>query len=272
MNTIIKSYQLKNGETRYMFRINHGINSSTGKFHRTSRRSFKSKWEAEQALKTELENKTTARKRHFSNRHYTREEMINFLEMTKNESSKIYYTFFRLLAYSGIRVNEANALTWENINFEDNTILINKSVSYSAGNEIYPRPLSSDNWRTIKIDTQTMQILKEWREEQVKQLQHKGIEAKHQLQPVFSSSQNALLNPSQSRLWLNRISEKHNLKPIVTHTFRHAHAAILTESEANPAGIQQRLGYPKRNATVTENVKQETLDKFLDYMDDERNN
>lgn len=89
---------------------------------------------------------------------------------------------------------------------------------------------------------------------------------------MFSSSQNALLKPSQSRLWLNRILEKHNLKPIVIHAFRHFHASILTEVEANPAGIQQRLGYPKRNAIVTENITQETLDKLLDYMTDERNN
>lgn len=41
----------------------------------------------------------------------------------------MYYAFYRLLGFSGVRTNEAYALTWEDIDFENNTILINKSLS-----------------------------------------------------------------------------------------------------------------------------------------------
>ncbi|PIC80701.1 site-specific integrase [Sporosarcina sp. P18a] len=52
-NTIIKSYTLKNNETRYMFRLYMGVDPLTGKEMTTTRRGFKTKKEAQDAL-TEL--------------------------------------------------------------------------------------------------------------------------------------------------------------------------------------------------------------------------
>src|SRR5699024_5575503 len=47
---MIKSYQLKNKEKRYMFQIYVGVNPLTGKEIRTTRRGFKTKKEASLAL------------------------------------------------------------------------------------------------------------------------------------------------------------------------------------------------------------------------------
>src|SRR5699024_4966178 len=49
-NTAIKSYKLKNNETRYMFRLNMGVDSLTGKERTTTRRGFKTKAKAQNAL------------------------------------------------------------------------------------------------------------------------------------------------------------------------------------------------------------------------------
>ncbi|AVK85934.1 site-specific integrase [Lysinibacillus sp. B2A1] len=48
--SIIESYKLKNGQTRYMFQIYIGTDPLTGKQQRTTRRNFKTKKEAELAL------------------------------------------------------------------------------------------------------------------------------------------------------------------------------------------------------------------------------
>ncbi|SCX66892.1 site-specific integrase [Lysinibacillus fusiformis] len=48
--SVIESYKLKNGQTRYMFQIYIGTDPLTGKQQRTTRRNFKTKKEAELAL------------------------------------------------------------------------------------------------------------------------------------------------------------------------------------------------------------------------------
>ena len=52
-NTNIKSYTLKNNERRYMFQLYMGVDPLTGKERTTTRRGFKTKREAQDAL-TEL--------------------------------------------------------------------------------------------------------------------------------------------------------------------------------------------------------------------------
>ncbi|MDN4493100.1 site-specific integrase [Ureibacillus aquaedulcis] len=59
--TSIKSYKLKNNETRYMFQIYIGVDPLTGKEQSTTRRGFKTKKEAKDALvalKVEIKNGT----------------------------------------------------------------------------------------------------------------------------------------------------------------------------------------------------------------------
>lgn len=59
--TTIKAYKLKNGDTRYMFRIYLGVDPLTGEPRNTTRRSFRTKKEAQLAydrLKFELRNGT----------------------------------------------------------------------------------------------------------------------------------------------------------------------------------------------------------------------
>lgn len=60
---------------------------------------------------------------------YSKEQLIEFLNALKNEGDIKKFTFFRLLAFSGMRKREAFALTWKDINFNENTIRINKAVT-----------------------------------------------------------------------------------------------------------------------------------------------
>ncbi|MFC7688146.1 site-specific integrase [Ureibacillus sp. GCM10028918] len=86
---------------------------------------------------------------------YTREQLLTFLSCLENDYNFKAYIFFRLLAYSGMRKGEALALTWSDINFEDNEIRINKAISRGKDSLLYVKTTKNKKARTIKMDTST---------------------------------------------------------------------------------------------------------------------
>lgn len=63
-------------------------------------------------------------------KYYTKEEVHTLLNYLKNSDSGQWFPFFRLLAYSVMRKGEALALTWKDIDFNNNRITVNKTLTY----------------------------------------------------------------------------------------------------------------------------------------------
>jgi len=69
-----------------------------------------------------------------------------------------------------------------------------------------------------------------------------------------------------------RIAEKCGLHNIGNHSFRHTHASLLFEAEANFKDVQTRLGHSSIDITmdiythVTETTEKKTADKFASYV------
>lgn len=61
--------------------------------------------------------------------YYTKEELQRFLKCVYVSSDFKVYTFFRLLAFSGMRKGELLALTWSDVHFKEMTISIDKTQS-----------------------------------------------------------------------------------------------------------------------------------------------
>lgn len=79
---------------------------------------------------------------------------------------------FYLLAFSGMRSGELCALKWTDINFETNEIRITKTI-YSENNnmkeyELVP-PKTAGSVRTIEVEDQIMDMLKEYQMRQKKE-------------------------------------------------------------------------------------------------------
>ncbi len=66
---------------------------------------------------------------------------------------------------TGIRIGEAQALNWEDINFKEKTLDISKNMYYKTSKEFYitePKTLASN--RQIALDDTTIKYLMEWKE------------------------------------------------------------------------------------------------------------
>lgn len=205
---------------------------------------------------------------------YEREELITFLNHVRDDQDTHIYVFFRLLAFSGFRKGEALALTWDDINFTDNTISITKTLTAGVNNRPFINsPKTKKSIRTISMDLQTMAILKKWRTSQkivLLQFGHNTI-SKNQL--VFSTHRyNSYYTPGTPRKWMLETVKEYNLKQITIHGFRHTHCSLLFEAGASIKEVQERLGHSDIKTTmnvyahVSKKNKEETALKFAQFM------
>ncbi|RSU02085.1 site-specific integrase [Vagococcus fessus] len=204
---------------------------------------------------------------------YTKDELKEFLDCLAKENNTKAYTFFYLLAYTGMRKGEAFALTWKDVNMTKGTITINKTMSRDKQNKLtINTPKTINGIREIAIDPSTIKVLKQWKKIQREELLILGYNSMNSEQLIFHSNKNTLLQPGKTRKWILQVQQKYNLNEITTHGLRHTHCSLLFEAGATIKEVQDRLGHSDIKTTmniyahVTENAKEETADKFAKYM------
>lgn len=204
---------------------------------------------------------------------YTKEELVEFLDSLEKEDNYKSFTFFRLLAFTGMRKGEALALTWNDIDFDNKEIAITKAIARGKDNTLYVKSTKTGTSRTIKIDDGTLNILNQWKKQQQKDYLVLGFNTLKKEQLVFSNNRNEFLQPTKTRQWILQVQEKYVLKKVTTHGLRHTHCSLLFEAGASIKEVQDRLGHSDVKTTmdiyahVTEKAKAEAIQKFKKYVD-----
>lgn len=160
---------------------------------------------------------------------------------------------------TGIRIGEAQALNWEDINFKEKTLDISKNMYYKTSKEFYitePKTLASN--RQIALDDTTIKYLMEWKE-----IQKKNIDT----DLVFSY--NGLpTNKSTTSHIITRHAKLAGVHRIKTHALRHSHASLLISLGENALVIRDRLGHEDIKTTLGTyghlypNMNREVVDKL----------
>ncbi len=196
---------------------------------------------------------------------YDRKELTRFLSAAKDTGLK-QYTLFRLLAFSGVRIGELSALTWQDLNFKTSKLTINKTLTKVDTKKTIQAPKSKASNRVISLDGETMKILKSWQLEQRKNFLKLGVNTLGKDQLIFSNRVNGFLTNYVVRRWMLNIAKAANLPAITLHGFRHTHASLLFASGVNAKQVQQRLGHSNINTTL--NIYTHVTNDQLDQLGD----
>lgn len=201
---------------------------------------------------------------------------------TKSEFEKVMATFdlsdyheyfgfimIWLLFMTGLRFGEAQALEWDkDIDFENQTLRINKSMYYKNASEYYlTEPKTKASNRLIYLDDDTLDLLKKW-----KKLQSKNVYSKYVL-----SYNGAPTNKSATYHVIKRHSELANVHRIKTHALRHSHASLLISMDENALVVRDRLGHEDIQTTLGtyghlyENANKEVARKLTNIIDIPKN-
>lgn len=205
---------------------------------------------------------------------YTKDQLQLFLKNTKENNSVKLYTFFRLLAYTGMRKSEALALQWEDIDYFNKTITIGKTIAQDEFNQVVLQvPKTKNSSRTIQLDDFTLKQLRIWQQEQMKIMILYGYNTNSPKQFLFTTNTNKLYYPQVVNDWLDWIYKKTPMEPQITpHGFRHTHCSLLFESGASIKEVQERLGHKDIKTTmniyahVTPQSVKKTGDRFAKFM------
>lgn len=207
--------------------------------------------------------------------------LINYVTNYKRKNSTYFYYILMFLVYTGVRIGEACALLWQDIDFDRKCIYI-KSTLFFKSNQKYLRqntPKTKESIRTIVIDNFLLNLLKEWRVKQLKLRVKNGTQnKKNALDYVFTKYSPMLdkeypVSSSKARYIFYVINKAGILnKKIYPHLIRHTHCSLLAEAGVPLEIIQERLGHSDDNTTkkiylhITEKAKINASKIFSEYM------
>lgn len=165
-------------------------------------------------------------------------QLNQFLHAAKYENITSYSCFLTL-AYTGLRKGELCGLQWNNVDFKNKTITVQRTRDTMGSRS----PKTKNSYRTFLIDDVLVSQLKMYQTWCKETMLRNGIKF-NENQFVFIEKNCDPLRYRSILSKFKRIARETNLPEHVTvHGLRHTHATILLNSELNNVvAIAERLG------------------------------
>lgn len=156
-----------------------------------------------------------------------------------------YYPIFYLLAWTGCRINELLAITWQDIDFQKEIIHINRSLSYKKVDGSFRfllnEPKTKNGFREIPMLANVKDILLDMRERRpsqkiVSMKKEKVVTLENKSAFVFLNSRGNVYDYSSINYKLKHIIRRYNkgrqdkIPEISCHIFRHSFCCWLCEN------------------------------------------
>ncbi|MBT2292355.1 tyrosine-type recombinase/integrase [Paenibacillus albidus] len=170
----------------------------------------------------------------------------------------------------GFRRGELLALEWSEVNFENFTIKITKSISLTLKSQaVIKLPKTDDSIRTVDMPVWYMEELKIYKERSNKERIALGDRwLGGDMNYVFHAGFGKAIYHTQPSKWWKNFVKKNEFKYVRFHDLRHSCATILLENDVSLKAIQERLGHSKQQVTadlythVSKFLSRETANKF----------
>lgn len=149
-------------------------------------------------------------------RYLTLDEFNKFISVIDDE---LWYTFFVFAFYTGARKGEIIALTWKDINFDNNEIYINKTLFTKAKGIVTANSTKNNLNRTIKMSKTLKDALLKHYKTQRQYADYKDTWY------VFGSP--TYLPLTTIDRYKHKYFELSGIREITMHEFRHSHVSLL---------------------------------------------
>lgn len=173
---------------------------------------------------------------------WTIEEFEKFIQVVDNP---IYKCLFNFLYFTGCRKGECLALTFDDIDFENHTIYINKTITrfLKNGKKIITTPKTKSSIRTISLDDFMFYEIIKLREYYI--TNYNNFNNSFYIFGGINSIPFTTLKRKK-----DKYCDLANVKRIKIHEFRHSHTCLLYENKVPIQDISKRLGHTDISITM----------------------
>lgn len=186
-------------------------------------------------------------------------------------ASEYYYELYAFLLCTGMRIGEATALTWADIDYINKEIHITKTVSYDKeGKQIITTPKSKSAVRDIPLTDTARDVLKKQKSKMALLNGSNIIPMNNRIFNAENGSmvRNRTVNATIEHV-LDRLEKKGNkIEPIAAHCFRDTFATRFIEQGGQPQTLKAILGHSTLAMTmdlyahVLPNTKQKEMNSI----------
>ena len=175
--------------------------------------------------------------------------LLENLELLSSEDTK-YKVAIIITVFTGVRLGELMGLEWQDVDFKNGIISINRSSQYLSDMGVFTKvPKTESSIREIAIPEFIISLLEEyklWYEEQ------KSIygELWTNSDRLFVQADGKPMHPSTISKWFVKYVGQIGLPVINFHGLRHTNASLLVAQNVDIAVISARLGHAQISTTL----------------------
>jgi integrase len=177
---------------------------------------------------------------------WTTEQAIQFLRVAQESR---YFVFFLLAITTGMRRGEILGLKWDDIDFENEQLIVRRTVSWATGKMKELEPKTERSRRVIALPPQTLEAL---RQHKVRQMEERlKLGEQYQFGNYVVTKENGVV---PHHTWIHehyeKLCRKAGVPYIRIHDLRHTHASLLLEQGVHPKIVSERLGHSTIGITL----------------------
>ena len=168
---------------------------------------------------------------------------------TLQENEMKYKVAIILDVFTGARLGELMGLEWNDIDFKNKEISINKASQYLPEKGIYTKePKTSSSYRNVSIPDSVVEMLEEYKLWYDNQKELCG-EFWHDSDRLFVQDNGKPMHPDTVSKWFGKFIKRIGLPVINFHGIRHTNATLLISQNVDVAVVAARLGHAQISTT-----------------------
>lgn len=208
------------------------------------------KWEVIKENPMRHVDRPRVEKRNREIQFYNEEQLKHLLSVLDNVYPK-HRIQIKLAVLVGLRMTEIAGIRIENINYNDNTILIDRTLQYDKETKrFFLGPTKTKRSRVVNVPDTFMKEIKEYVTEQKKLKIASGFawtpmldEENKPVNLLFTKTNGFPSHPDGLTGRWREIVEKYDLPPLNLHGLRHTYASYMISKNVNFKIIQEQLGH-----------------------------
>ena len=183
---------------------------------------------------------------------YSVDEVAAILDALDEKAPTHYQLLFHLLIFYGLRRGEVLGLEWKDIDFDNQTMSINRTSQYrnSRTGTYTSTPKTKTSKRILKISQSTVRLMQRYQFEQNEhrvKLGDQWVETDR----LFIGWNGEPLHPNTPYRWLHEFCDEQELAFKGLHAFRHAYATTaITSNAIDMKTVSAVLGHSQTSTTL----------------------